>query len=140
MSKKSGEQSYKSTMIYPLPATQEETKPLERSRNTTGGQGLRIGLQNMSKDAQHANKQKFSPIRNKHPYTTSPLKKHAPIPGGSHGSDHRAANAERTRCHPYYCRPWMLKSSHIPAMLHPHLGSRSCPTIPQPCLSMVWTP
>ena len=78
MSKKSEEQSYESTMIYQLPVTQEEMKPSERSRNTIGGQESRIGSQNMSKDVQHANKQKFSPIRKEHPYTASQLKRTCP--------------------------------------------------------------
>ena len=34
----------------------------------------------------------------------------------------------------------MLKSSDIPTLLNSHLQSRSCSTIPQPCLPVVLTP
>ena len=78
MSEKSKEQSYESIMTYLLLATQEEMKPSEKSKNTTGGQESKIGSQNMSKDVQYANSQRSSPTRNKHPSATSPLKKTCP--------------------------------------------------------------
>ena len=66
-------------MICPLLAIQEETKPSEKSKNTTGGQKSRIGSLNKSKDVQYANSQRFLPIRNGHPYTASPPKKICPL-------------------------------------------------------------
>ena len=130
MSEKSEEQSWETTMTYWQPATQEETKPWEGSKNTIVARHKRLG------GRIHKRMHNLSTIKNpyaqkahtaiSHPH----WRKHAPILDCSNGPNHGTTSTERTRCHTNNCKPQMLQSSPILAMFHAHLRSRNHTTIP----------
>src|SRR6267142_849238 len=92
---------------------------------------LHQGMCDLPAKQNHHSSKENSTLRNHGPFRCPTLQTN------SYGPNHGSPPQKWKRCHPHYCRPWLLTSCGLPTMLNKHHGTWDRSTLFGKCLSMV---